>query len=148
MHIYEVSQKISVDYNFSCITNRKLTLILFFNVVSLLFNALSHHCTSFLMTSEKKVLGWASSHARTAPLTFCSMVNRRILNASFSGSKCGSQKKKAQDCAEDKPILQNWLPECFRSASSSMWMDIVVQQLNTFDRSPRRLLRNQTLACQ
>ena len=47
--------------------NRKLTITSFFNIVSLLFNALLPSLHKLLTPSEKKnIFGWAASHACTA----------------------------------------------------------------------------------
>ena len=58
----------TTDTNFNSNKNRKLVITSFFNIVSLLFNALlpSLHKLLYALRKKKMFFGWAASHARTA----------------------------------------------------------------------------------
>ena len=93
------------------------------------------------MLTEKKVFGWAASHACSAFFTPWSEVNWRPLMPLWVDETSGSQTGQNQDYTEDELLLQT----SFRSVSA-VWAAICGRALscnNTthFDSSPRCLLR-------
>lgn len=82
------------------------------------------------MPSEKKVFGWAASHACTTSLTSWSEVNRRPL---FEWTKqVVVRRGKIQTILRMSHYFKLEFPEPFSSVGSSMWTSSVMQQQNTF----------------